>query len=164
MTVPASLSKWAHPPRSNAPRSSSSGPPGPCITPSTETCAVVVSFMVAVPLLVGLVVVRVRRAAGHLVVVAGRSSGRANGALGADRVDLADGLRQAFLRAHGEDLLHGLGTGEGGLDRHPRAPGPDRLDPDASRGLWELGVRRAIVVGEAVAELEAMRWIDCDHI
>src|SRR5947208_16504645 len=50
MTVPASLSKWAHPPRSNTPRSSSSGPPGPCITPSTETCVVVVSFMVAVPL------------------------------------------------------------------------------------------------------------------
>src|SRR5205823_14731213 len=49
MTVPASLSKWAHPPRSNTPRSSSSGPPGPCITPSTETCVVVVSFMVAVP-------------------------------------------------------------------------------------------------------------------
>src|SRR6266508_3632754 len=45
MTVPASLSKWAHPPRSNTPRSSSSGPPGPCITPSTETCVVVVSFM-----------------------------------------------------------------------------------------------------------------------
>src|SRR5213595_3491165 len=46
MTVPASLSKWAHPPRSNTPRSSSYGPPGPCITPSTETCVVVVSFMV----------------------------------------------------------------------------------------------------------------------
>src|SRR4051794_22117103 len=49
MTVPASLSKCAHPRRSNTPRSSSSGPPGPCITPSTETCVVVVSFMVAVP-------------------------------------------------------------------------------------------------------------------
>src|SRR5437879_2611684 len=49
MAVPASSSKWAHPPRSNTPRSSSSGPPGPCITPSTETCVVVVSFMVAVP-------------------------------------------------------------------------------------------------------------------
>src|SRR5687767_1550490 len=47
MTVPASLSKWAHPPRSNTPRSSSSAPPGPCITPSTETCVVVVSFMTA---------------------------------------------------------------------------------------------------------------------
>src|SRR5437762_314553 len=45
MTFPPSLSKWAHPPRSNTPRSSSSGPPGPCITPSTETCVVVVSFM-----------------------------------------------------------------------------------------------------------------------
>src|SRR5918911_4389888 len=51
MTVMASSSKcgMAHPPRSNLPRSSSSGPPGPCITPSTETCVVVVSFMVVVP-------------------------------------------------------------------------------------------------------------------
>src|SRR5436309_13593721 len=49
MTVEASSSKCAHPPRLNRPRSSSSGPPGPCITPSTETCTVVVSFMVAAP-------------------------------------------------------------------------------------------------------------------
>src|SRR6266566_2840990 len=61
MTVPASLSKWAHPPRSNTPRSSSSGPPGACITPSTETCVVVVSFMVAVPFLAEFVVVRCHR-------------------------------------------------------------------------------------------------------
>src|SRR6185369_14796139 len=46
MTFPASLSKWAHPPRSNTPRSSSSSPPGACTTPSTEICVVVVSFMV----------------------------------------------------------------------------------------------------------------------
>src|SRR5205809_4278985 len=42
MTVEASSSKCAHPPRSNRPRSSSSGPPGPCMTPSTETYAAVV--------------------------------------------------------------------------------------------------------------------------
>jgi hypothetical protein len=30
-----------------------------------------------------------------------------------DRVDLADGLRHAIVRAHREDLLHGLDTGEG---------------------------------------------------
>src|SRR6266511_4962636 len=54
MTVEASSSKCAHPPRSNRPRSSSSGPPGPCITPSTETCAVVVSFIVVAPLSLGL--------------------------------------------------------------------------------------------------------------
>src|SRR5436309_6820251 len=47
MTVPASLSKWAHPRRSNTPRSPSPEfAPGPCITPSTETCVVVVNFMV----------------------------------------------------------------------------------------------------------------------
>src|SRR4051812_18205037 len=51
MNVMASLSKFpmAHPPRSNSPLRSSSGPPPPCITPSTETCVVVVSLMVAVP-------------------------------------------------------------------------------------------------------------------
>src|SRR5215216_2600465 len=36
----------AHPPRSKPPLRSSSGPPSPCITPSTETFVVVVSFMV----------------------------------------------------------------------------------------------------------------------
>src|SRR5256885_16526243 len=52
MNVLVSLSPtpMVHPPRSNPfLRSSSDAPPGPCITPSTETCVVVVSFMVAVP-------------------------------------------------------------------------------------------------------------------
>src|SRR5687767_6081147 len=39
----------AHPPRSNPPLRSSSAPPSPCITPSTETFVLVVSFMAAVP-------------------------------------------------------------------------------------------------------------------
>src|SRR5215213_9873317 len=39
----------AHPPRSNPPLRSSSGPPSPCITPSTETFMLTVSFMVMVP-------------------------------------------------------------------------------------------------------------------
>src|SRR5215210_6080288 len=39
----------AHPPRSNPPQRSSSGPPSPCITPSTETFVLVVSFMVGAP-------------------------------------------------------------------------------------------------------------------
>src|SRR6266540_630989 len=43
----------AHPPRSNPPLRSSSGAPSPCITPSTETCVVVVSFMIVVPFLLG---------------------------------------------------------------------------------------------------------------
>jgi len=34
-----------HPPRSNPPLRSSSGPPSPCITPSTETIVVTVNFM-----------------------------------------------------------------------------------------------------------------------
>src|SRR5688572_26534201 len=39
----------AHPPRSKPPLRSSSAPPSPWITPSTVTCVVDVSFMVAVP-------------------------------------------------------------------------------------------------------------------
>ena len=42
-----SLYAMAHPPRSNPPLRSSSDPPSPCITPSTVTIVVVVSFMVA---------------------------------------------------------------------------------------------------------------------
>src|SRR5918994_5085474 len=52
MNVKVSLSNtpMAHPPRSNPPlRSSSDAPPFPCITPSTVTCVMVVSFMVVVP-------------------------------------------------------------------------------------------------------------------
>src|SRR5919205_2503723 len=45
----SSSSGRAHPPRSNPPLRSSSGPPSPCITPSTETCVIVVSFMRAAP-------------------------------------------------------------------------------------------------------------------
>src|SRR3712207_5239407 len=40
----------AHPPRSNPPLRSSSDPPRPCITPSTETFVFVVSFMVVLSL------------------------------------------------------------------------------------------------------------------
>src|SRR4029453_18097093 len=53
---PASLSKSGrpHPPRSNPPLRSSSGPPSPCIAPSTETFVMVVSFMVTGPFSLGL--------------------------------------------------------------------------------------------------------------
>ena len=42
-----------NPPRSKPPRRSSSGPPNPCITPSTERLVVVVNFMFLVPFLIG---------------------------------------------------------------------------------------------------------------
>ena len=64
LTKPAaslSNSGRAHPPRSNPPLRSSSDPPSPCITPSTETCVRVVSFMVADPFSPGLVVVGLDR-------------------------------------------------------------------------------------------------------
>src|SRR5215472_12995627 len=107
MTVEASLSKCAHPPRSNRPRSSSSGPPGPCITPSTETCVVVVSFMVAVPYSLSSSLV------GWLTWSQRLSSGSSAGCFfGEDGIDLADGQVQSLFRAPGQDLLHGLGAGE----------------------------------------------------
>ena len=43
-----------HPPRSNPPLRSSSGPPSPCMTPSSVTSVTVVSFMAAVPFSLGL--------------------------------------------------------------------------------------------------------------
>src|SRR6266511_2658850 len=48
-TASLSNSGGAHPPRSNPPLRSSSGAPSPCITPSTVTIVVVVSFMIVVP-------------------------------------------------------------------------------------------------------------------
>src|SRR5215218_4368299 len=73
MNVMVSLSNtpMAHPPRSNPfLRSSSVAWPFPCITPSTVTCVMVVSFMVAVPFSSVLVVVRSDRAAPISSVVA----------------------------------------------------------------------------------------------
>src|SRR5439155_9821231 len=147
MTVPASLSKWAHPPRSNLPRSSSSGPPGPCITPSTETCVVVVSFMVAVPFSL------VWSLVGWLTWSQRLSSDLAlDGFFGEDGVDLADGLAQSLFRASGQDLFHGLGTREHNLDRHARASAADLLDPDTGHVHRHVAVRRAVGVRASVTE------------
>src|SRR5258707_12091922 len=145
MTAPASLSKWAHPPRSKTPRSSSSGPPGPCITPSTETCVVVASFMIAFPFWIS-------------------SSGRADTVLGQDGIDLADRLRQALLHAHRQDLGHRLGAREAALDGHPAAAGLDRLDRHESLRALEVEVWRAVVVGEPVEEDEPVRWFGLEDV
>src|SRR5205814_3134894 len=57
--VSLSNTPMAHPPRSNPfLRSSADAPPFPCITPSTVTCVMVVSFMVAATGLLALVVLR----------------------------------------------------------------------------------------------------------
>src|SRR5919198_6068898 len=159
MTVEASLSKCAHPPRSNRPRSSSSGPPGPCITPSTETCAVVVSLMAAAPFSL------VWSSFGWC-----RSSRRSSPAstglgriLGQDRVDLPDGLRQA-PHARGGELLHRLDGRKLALDRHPGLPAADLLDGHPRGRHRELAVRRAVLVGEAVAEDEPVRRLDLVHL
>src|SRR5439155_10209284 len=51
-----------HPPRSNPPRRSSPGPPSPCMTPSSDTDSVTVSFMVvSFPLFVSWVEILGRR-------------------------------------------------------------------------------------------------------
>src|SRR5919204_6693063 len=121
MTAEAWWSKRAQPPRSNRPRSSSSGPPGPCITPSTETCAVLVSFMVAVPFSSAWSPFgRGRRAPRSWPAPTGL--GRI---LGQDRVDLADGLLQA---PHRGEPLHRLDARELAHDRHPGPPAADLLD------------------------------------
>jgi hypothetical protein len=51
MKRPTSSSKCgtSQPPRANPSERSSSGPPGPCITPSTETKVVTVSFIASIP-------------------------------------------------------------------------------------------------------------------
>src|SRR5919197_1868452 len=122
MTVEASLSKCAHPPRSNRPRSSSSGPPGPCITPSTETCVVVVSFMIVIVVPFSLVWSSFARTGPHRSHRRARVGGSCVDCrvLGQNRVDLADGLGQALL--HATRLLHSLVAREGALDRHARLP------------------------------------------
>src|SRR5262245_40020125 len=101
----------AHPPRSNPPRRSSSGPPSPCITPSTETFMLTVSFMAAAPFASVLSFGCCRSVRRSLPAPTG--PGRI---LGQDRVDLADGLLQA---PHGGEPLHRLDGRERALDRHP---------------------------------------------
>src|SRR5918996_36504 len=73
MNVMLSLSNtpMAHPPRSNPPlRSSSDAPPFPCITPSTVTCVMVVSFIVRSSLLAGSCRRSIRRTATPISSVA----------------------------------------------------------------------------------------------
>src|SRR5438874_3721771 len=147
----ASLSAYGatHPPRSNPPLRSSSAPPSPCITPSTVTIVMVVSFMVAVPSLLNLSLVDVVTTALAL-----------DNFFGEDGIDLADGLAQSLFRAHGQDLLHGLGVGERDLDRHARASLGDLLDADADRVDRHVRVGRAVRVGKAGPEENAMRRFD----
>src|SRR5438477_403447 len=154
MTVEASLSKCAHPLRSNRPRSSSSGPPGACITPSTETWAVVVSFMVAVTFSLSSSLI------GWLTWPWSHGSPLALALdcfFREDRVDLADSLGSAHIRASGQDPLHGLGARIATLDGHTGAPDVDLLDRDARRGRRHIGVRHPVRVCEPVAEDKSMR-------
>jgi len=71
---------------------------------------------------------------------------RFDGVLGEDRVDLADGLGQALLHAHGQDPLHCLDPREDAFDRHSggarlRALRPGHVVLDAAAG-------RQAVLGE----------------
>src|SRR5438067_5497103 len=159
MTFPASLAKWAHPPRSNTSRSSSAGPPGPCITPSTEICVVVVSFMVAAPVSLSLSL------AGWLTWSRGSPLELSlDGFFGEDGIDLAGGLPLSLVRAHGQDLLHGLGARELVLDRHARSSWGDLLDADADRAYRRVRVGRAVHVGSAAAQGNAMWRLDPEDV
>src|SRR2546429_3821630 len=149
----------AHPPRSKPPLRSSSGPPNPCITPSTETLVVVVSFMVGAPSSLSLPWVGWWSWSQlPLVHLALDSFFREDG------IDLADGLAQSLFRAHGQDLLHGLGVGERDLDRHARASLGDLLDADADRVDRHVRVGRAVRVGKAGPEENAMRRVDLQDV
>src|SRR5207253_7778561 len=150
----------AHPPRSNPPLRSSPGPPRPCITPSTETCVTVVSFMVAVPSLAEFV-------GGWLVDVATTAlllDLAPDGFFGEDGIDLADRLALSLFRAHGQDLLHGLDAGEHALDRHARASLGDLLDVDADASSRHVRVGRAVLVGTAAAQDNATGRLDLEDV
>src|SRR5437899_8863256 len=82
---------------------------------------------------------------------------------GEDGIDLADGLAQSLVRAHGQDLLHGLGAGEHDLDRHARASLGDLLDADADRVHRHVRDGRA-VRGTTVAEENATRRLDLEDV
>src|SRR5207245_3993314 len=84
--------------------------------------------------------------------------------LGEDGIDLADGLALALFRAHGQDLLHGLGAGEHVLDQHARASLGVLLDADADRAYRRLFVGRAVRVGYAAAQENATRRLDLEDV
>src|SRR5438132_5089446 len=86
-----------------------------------------------------------------------------DGLFGDDGIDLADGLAQPLFRAHGQDLLHGLGAGEHDLDRHARASLGDLLDADADRVYRHVRDGRA-VGGTTVAEENATRRLDLEDV
>src|SRR5207245_8940703 len=75
---------------------------------------------------------------------------------GEDGIDLADGLAESLVRAHGQGPLHGLGAGENDLDRHARASLGDLLNADADRANRHVRVGRA-VRSTSVAEENATR-------
>src|SRR5688572_21135931 len=83
---------------------------------------------------------------------------------GQDRVDLADRLRHALFHAHRQHLLHRRLVGKLAGDRHARPPAADCGDGDALDAGWEVGVRIALLVSEAVAHNDRSRWIDLQDV
>src|SRR6266567_5782773 len=81
-----------------------------------------------------------------------------------DGVNLAEGVLQALLHAHCQDLLHRLGTREDAFDRHPGAPVADLLDRHPRRRPRQVVVRAAVVVGESIAEHERAGGIGLDDL
>src|SRR5436309_13708305 len=101
MNVIVSLSHtpMAQPPRSNPfLRSSSDAPPFPCITPSTVTCVIVLSFMVAAPFSLGFGSVSL----GRVAVERHRIDGQLQGPVGLPLVQ-DDVLARAARRVVGAD-------------------------------------------------------------
>src|SRR5580704_5030319 len=161
----------AHPPRSNPPLRSSSDPPSPCITPSTETFVVIVSFMIVVPFSFGFVLLgRPSWAAAHpatstsapirhrLRGCLSRLSGtpvvndptrRSHSWTPAPAVGAAGGFRS--VAPHLDLPIAGFRPLGGELERHVEVGGLD--DPEAGEvllvsnvgGSWPCGWHRSVV-------------------
>src|SRR5918996_1269111 len=150
MTVEASSSKCAHPPRSNRPRSSSSGPPGPCITPSMETCVVVVSFMVAVPFSLGLGVVRFDRPAAPILSVPAEPVRPIHSAPSPNTARVGDVVRLNAHREHGQALFRVRAAAAEGLQRRLRPPALEDVD---TAGVDQVRTDRDVEAANCPASL-----------
>src|SRR5829696_5212492 len=126
----------AHPPRSNPPLRSSSGPPRPCITPATETFVTVVSFMVTVPFSRGVVVRSGRTRRSHRSWHYPRGgSCRASPEQGPHLGDVVVGDRH---REHGLGLLEAGAAAAGGVEGRLRLPALEDVDAAGVGGDGEI--------------------------
>src|ERR671925_1434352 len=133
----ASLSNTGvtHPPRSNPPLRSSSGAPSPCMTPSTETIVMVVSFMVGAPFSLGFVVVRFDRTAAPISSVAAESVRPIHSAPFPNTVRVGDVVLLNVHREHRRMLFRVGAAAAEGLQRRLRLPALEDVDSVLFKGV-----------------------------